>query len=314
MPVVLFQMDPLEKINKETDSTYLLALESLKRGYISMYCNPEDVLINHNKLIIYASKLELKNNMIKVSKIKKSTDISKFDVVLIRQDPPFNMKYITNTYFLGTSNHNNEIKPFFINNPNGIRNFSEKIYPLYFKEFIPDTTITCKESIISAFIKKYKKIVVKPLYEKGGEGIFMIDEKKKGNKKKIRKSTENFTKPLIFQKYLRGVKKGDKRILLINGKPVGCVNRVPIKGSFIANLHLGSKAEKTGLTTKEIQICRKLEPSLKENGFFFVGIDIIDQKLTEINVTSPTGIKQINELSGIKIEEKFWDEVLKTIS
>lgn len=314
MPVILFQMDPIEKINKETDSTYLLALESLKRGYTSMYCNPEDVSINHNKLMIDASKLELKNNMIKVNDIKKTTDISRFDVVLIRQDPPFNMRYITNTYFLGTSSLKKKIKPFFINDPNGIRNFSEKIYPLYFKEFIPNTTITCKKNIISTFIKRYKKIVVKPLYEKGGEGIFMIDEKQKGNEEKIKRSTENFTKPLIFQEYLKAVKKGDKRILLINGKPVGCVNRVPIKGSFIANLHLGSKAEKTNLTAKEIQICKKLEPSLKQNGFFFVGIDVIDQKLTEINVTSPTGIKQINQLSGLRIEEKFWDEVLKIIS
>ena len=315
MPIILFQMDPLEQVNKETDSTYLLALESLRRGYRSMYCNPKDVSIDQNKLVVEVSDLELKDSKIQIKySSKKIMSISDFDVVLIRQDPPFNMEYITNSYLLSISNHKEAKKPLFINNPEGIRNFSEKIYPLYFKKFIPDTTISSRENIIAGFIKKNKKVVVKPLYEKGGDGIFMLDEKNKNIKKIIKKSTQNYTKPLIFQKYLSAVKKGDKRILLINGRPVGCVNRVPLKGSFIANLHLGSKAKKTSLTNKEIQICKELEPSLIKNGFFFVGIDIIDQKLTEINVTSPTGIKHINELSGLKIEEEFWDEVIKTIS
>ena len=315
MPVILFQMDPLEKVNKETDSTYLLALESLKRGYKSMYCNPIDVSINQNKLMIEASELELKSSEIKIKyNTKKAMSISNFDVVLIRQDPPFNMEYITNGYFLDISNHKETKRPLFINDPRGIRNFSEKIYPLYFKKFIPNTTITCKENIISDFIKKNKKVVVKPLYEKGGDGIFMLDVKTKNLKSLIKKNTQNYTKPLIFQKYLSAVKNGDKRILLINGRPVGCVNRVPRKGSFIANLHLGSTAKKTNLTNKEIQICKELKPSLIKNGFFFVGIDVIDQKLTEINVTSPTGIKHINELSGLRIEAEFWDEVMKTIS
>ena len=305
----------LEQVNKETDSTYLLALESLKRGYKSMYCNPTEVSINQNELIVEVSDLELKNSKIQIKySSKKIMSVSDFDVVLIRQDPPFNMEYITNSYLLSISNHKEAKKPLFINNPEGIRNFSEKIYPLYFKKFIPDTTISSRENIIAGFIKKNKKVVVKPLYEKGGDGIFMLDEKNKNIKKIIKKSTQNYTKPLIFQKYLSAVKKGDKRILLINGRPVGCVNRVPLKGSFIANLHLGSKAKKTSLTNKEIQICKELEPSLIKNGFFFVGIDIIDQKLTEINVTSPTGIKHINELSGLKIEEEFWDEVIKKIS
>jgi len=315
MPVILFQMDPLKKINKETDSTYLLALESIKRGYNSMYCNPRDVSINHGKLIIEASDMKLKNSELKINKsTKRKMNISDFDVVLIRQDPPFNMEYITNTYFLNISSHSETNKPFFINEPRGIRNFSEKIYPLYFKRFIPDTTITCKENIITSFIKKNKKVVVKPLYEKGGDGIFMINERTKNLRTLIKRNTENFTKPLIFQKYLSAVKKGDKRILLINGRPVGCVNRVPLKGSFIANLHLGSTAKKANLTNKEIQICKELKPSLIKNGFFFVGIDIIDQKLTEINVTSPTGIKHINELSGLKIEKEFWDAVEQKIS
>lgn len=303
-------MDPLNKINKSTDSTYLLAVESIKIGFNAMYCNPNNVSIDSKDLVVEASQLRLKNNELEIKKnTKKKIAISKFDVVLIRQDPPFNMNYITNTYLLNTEK--NKRKPFYINDPQGIRNFSEKIFPLFFKDYIPDTSITASKEVINNFLVKHKKIVVKPLYEKGGNGVFVLEYKSKNKNTIISKQTKKFSSPIILQKYLPLIIKGDKRILLINGNPVGAVNRVPLKGSFIANLHLGSHAKKTHLTKREIKICSELKPFLKKNGLFFVGIDVIGGQLTEINVTSPTGIKQINELNQTKIETLFWKEVLK---
>ena len=305
-------MDPLNKISKSTDSTYLLAVESIKIGFDAMYCNPNDVSIDSKDLIVEASQLILKNNELKIIKsTKKKVALSKFDVVLIRQDPPFNMDYITNTYLFNIER--NKRKPFYINDPEGIRNFSEKIFPLFFKDYIPDTSITASKKVINNFLVKHKKIVVKPLYEKGGNGVFVLENKTRNKNNIISKQTNKFSSPIILQKYLPSIVKGDKRILLINGNPVGAVNRVPLKGSFIANLHLGSHARKTHLTKKEIKICNELKPFLKKNGLFFVGIDVIGGQLTEINVTSPTGIKQINELNKTKIESQFWKEVIKKL-
>ena len=305
-------MDPLNKLNKETDSSYLLAVEAIKRGYNVMHSTPGDLSIDQKKLSVTAGMLCLKKNILKKEKSYEDVQISKFDVVLIRQDPPFNMNYITNTYFFNILKTKNR-KPFFINSPEGIRNYSEKIYPLLFKNLIPNTTITCKKKVIYKFLEKYKKIVIKPLFEKGGKGVILIDLETKNIINVLSKKTKGFKQPLILQKFLEKVKEGDKRILLIDGEPAGCVNRVPKKGSFIANLHLGSFAKKTSLSKKEILICKRLKPSLKRNGLFFVGIDVIGEKLTEINVTSPTGIKQINDLSNKKIEKEFWDKVEEKI-
>ena len=309
---VIFQMDPLEKINKKTDSTYLLAKEALKRNFVVFHSSPENAMIIDNKLKIFCSPLNLNNeNQILIKKKNVRFEISNFDFFFIRQDPPFDMKYITNTYVLELDQKNKfKKKPLFINNPKGIRNFSEKIYPLYFNEIIPKTSITSDLSVIESFLKKHKKVVVKPLYDKGGNGIFLLDKSIGIKKKLLNKLTDNFKKPVILQEYLKKVKEGDKRVILLDGDPVGCINRVPNKGSFRANLHLGGVAKKTKLTYNEKKICEIIKPSLKKNGFFFTGIDIIDEKLTEINVTSPTGLTQINELYNTNIEEKFWDKLI----
>lgn len=309
---VIFQMDPIEKINKETDSTYLIAKEALKRNFRVYHCSPKKVMIKENEVIVVCSSLMLNNkNQITIEKKNIQSKISNFNFFFIRQDPPFNMDYITNTYLLELVQNNSTIKkPFFINSPHGIRNFSEKIYPLYFKKLIPETTITSDLIVIKSFLKKNKKVVVKPLYDKGGNGIFLLEKNISFKKNLIKKITNNFQRPIILQKYLRKVKKGDKRIVLLDGNPIGCINRVPNKGSFKANLHLGGVAQKTTLTNKEKDICKKLKPSLRKNGFFFTGIDIIDEKLTEINVTSPTGLTQINDIYRINIEKKFWDKLI----
>ena len=309
---VIFQMDPIEKINKQTDSTYLIMKEALKRNFRVYHCSPEKVMVKQNEVVAVCSSLVLNNKDQIIKKGKNiQSKISNFNFFFIRQDPPFNMGYITNTYLLELfQKHSIGKKPFFVNSPFGIRNFSEKIYPLYFKKIIPRTVITSDLNTIKSFLKKNKKVVVKPLYEKGGKGIFLLEKNIKLKEKLIEKITNNFQKPIILQEYLKKVKKGDKRIVLVDGNPVGCINRVPNKGSFKANLHLGGVARKTKLTNKEKDICKKLKPSLIKNGFFLTGIDIIDEKLTEINVTSPTGLMQINELYKINIEKKFWDRLI----
>ncbi|MBH43599.1 MAG: glutathione synthase [Rickettsiales bacterium] len=313
---VVFQMDEFEKINKKTDSTYLLAKESLIRKFSTFHLLPENVHIFENEIILDCSVLTLnKKNEVSFKERKITKKLSDFDFFFIRQDPPFNMNYITNTYLLELIKKRENIqKPFFVNSPTGIRNFTEKIFPLYFKEIIPKTFITKKEKLIKSIVNKYGKVVVKPLYDKGGTGVDVITSGDLSGTKTLKKVTNNFKEQIIIQKFLKKVQNGDKRVILFDGVPVGCINRVPQKGSFKANLHLGGTAEKTILTKKEKIICLKIKKYILKNEFFFVGLDIIDEKLTEINVTSPTGLVQINKLYNTKIEEKFWDLLIKKIN
>ena len=310
---VLIQMDPLDSLNKETDTTYKLATEALERGFTVMSSSPEDVFFESGQISVCANKLKLKKKDLEEKIDSKVYNLSFFDFILIRQDPPFDMSYITNTYLHSLTFKKSSKKPFFINNPMGLRNYSEKIYPLLFKNLIPNTIISCRKETMLSFLKKYKQIVIKPLFEKGGKGVLLIKSSDKNSIDLLKTVTKNYTQMIILQEYLKEIVNGDKRVILIDGEPMGVVNRVPLKGHFRANLHLGARPMKTILTEKEIDICNKLKPSLINNGFFFVGIDIIGEKLTEINVTSPTGISQINELYNTKIEKKFWDSALKKI-
>ena len=205
------------------------------------------------------------------------------------------MKYISNCYLLET-HKNFHKKPYFINDPRGIKDFTEKIAPLYFHQFMPETVITYRQDILKFMLEKHKNVVIKPLYLKGGEGIFKISESDKTKFKKFESLVRKYNSPLVVQAFLENVRFGDKRVILVDGKPVGVVNRIPKSGEFKANLHLGGDAKKTNLTSKEIKICKKLKPFLNKNSLFLVGIDLIDEKLTEINVTSPTGVMQINKL------------------
>ncbi len=310
---ILIQMDPFERLNQNTDTTFCLIIEALKRNYKVMCCEPKDIYFENKKINAYASNLSLTNkNQIIKEKKQEDLNLSSFDVVLLRKDPPFDMNYITNTY-LNTYQFQKRKKPFFINNPNSLRSYSEKIYPLYFHSFIPKTIISCNPKKIYSFISKQKKVVIKPLYLKGGEDIYMIEKNDQNSDNILKYITNNFTTPIVVQRFLEGVKNGDKRVILIDGEPAGSINRIPVKGDFRANLHLGGSGEKTELTQKEKEICKGIKDSLRKNGLFFVGIDIIDEKLTEINVTSPTGIVQINKINNTKIEKIFWDRALKKV-
>ena len=313
---VIFQMDEFEKINIATDSSYLLAKESLSRNFSTFHLLPGNVHIFENEIILNCSVLTLtEENGVFFNEKIITKKLSDFDFFFIRQDPPFDMGYVTNTYLLELIEKREKTqKPFFVNSPTGIRNFTEKIFPLYFKNIIPKTFITKNEKLIKTIINKYRKVVVKPLYDKGGSGVDVVSTNNSSGLKTLKSITKNFTERIIIQEFLKKVQTGDKRVILFDGVPVGCINRVPKKGSFKANLHLGGTAEITTLTRKEKKICQTIKKYLVKNKFFFVGIDIIDEKLTEINVTSPTGLVQINQLYNTKIEKLFWDLLIKKSS
>ena len=309
---ILVQMDPLECLNIKTDTTCCLIIEALNRGYNVMSCEPKDIYLNDFEVSANATTLDLDKNFIIKRGNKKNVPQSIFDFVLIRQDPPFDMNYVTNMY-LNNYNLGNKKKPFFINNPRGLLNLTEKVYPLFFKEYTPHTSISCNKSLINKFIKKYERVVIKPLFLKGGEDIFMITKNDPNTSAILEYMTKNFKTPIVIQEFIEEVRNGDKRVILIDGEAVGCINRIPLEGDFRANLHLGGYGEKTELTHKEKKICKNIKNSLKKNGFFFVGIDIINEKLTEINVTSPTGIVQINEINNTILEDIFWDKAIEKI-
>ena len=305
---VLFQMDSFENLDFDSDTTLNLIQEALK---ISV-----DVWIGYPKnLTYYDGKASIIGQKIISSDLNfgkpRTLKIDEFDFYFIRQDPPFDMSYLTNCYLLELHKSFNK-KPFFINDPGGIKNFTEKIFPLFFSELMPKSLVTENEMIFLKMLRKHKHLVIKTLYNKGGEGVVKVSEQ---NEKKAIKAFNNIKKrysvPVVVQEFLDDVVYGDKRVILIDGKAEGVINRIPKKGQFKANLHLGGEAKKTILTKKEKKICMAIRKTLKREKLFFVGIDIINEKLTEINVTSPTGIVQIQEHTGINIAKNLWTKLLK---
>ncbi len=311
---VLVQMDPLENINFNSDSTISIIEEGLKRGHNIFFCRPQDIFISSQRKKIRCKKFKFKNSGVSISNNLSEYEYSHFKVIFLRQDPPFDISYVTNLHLhMVQSELRNADNIFFINSPLGILKFSEKLYALDYPEITPKTDILNELEDIKKFIRKNKKIVIKPLYDKGGSGVTLIEKLDKNSIGRIAALTKNFTQKIVVQKFMSKVSKGDKRVLLIDGKPVGAINRVPSPGSFKANLHLGAQAKKTNLSKTELNICKQISPSLKKNGLFFVGIDIIDNKLTEINVTSPTGINQINRMDGVSIQKTLWKQIEKKI-
>jgi glutathione synthase len=233
-------------------------------------------------------------------------NLKSFEFVLIRQDPPFNMKYITATYLLERLPKSCIV----LNKPKSIRDCPEKLFVMDFFNLMPPTLISKQKSNIIKFVKKFKKVVIKPIYGNGGSNVFYLNEKDP-NLNIIIDSLILETEHVIVQKFIKNVKKGDKRILLINGLPVGAVNRVPVNNEIRANLHIGGRAKKTNLTKREKFICNQIKSKLREKGLFFTGIDVIDGYLTEINVTSPTCIREIDTLNKVNISYIYWEEALQ---
>ena len=306
--LALFQMDPLENLNFDSDTTINLIKEAIDRNIDVWIGHPKNLSFSNENASIVAKKVFNSNLNFGKSKILKLNEI---DFYFIRQDPPFDMSYLTNCYLLELHKRFNK-KPFFVNDPSGIKNFTEKIFPLYFYKLMPKSCVTEDEEIFLKMLHKYKRLVVKTLYNKGGEGVVKVsDENKKKAINEFLEIKKKYSVPVVVQEFLDGVIYGDKRVILIDGKPEGVINRIPKKGEFKANLHLGGQAKQTTLTKKEKKICMEIKKTLKKEKLFFVGIDLINEKLTEINVTSPTGIVQILNLSGIDLAKKLWQKLLK---
>jgi glutathione synthase len=308
---IAIQMDPLESINIKADSTYILALEAQKRGYRLFHYLPKNLIYENGRVSALGNIFKLfpnKKIFFKKDKIKKIF-LDDYDVVLVRQDPPFNMSYITATYLLEMVSD----KTLILNDPKSIRDNPEKLSMLNFKNIIPPTLISKNIEQCFNFQKKYKKTIIKPLYGNGGEGILKLEGTNILLKRKILKLISRYKQPIVIQKYLKEIKEGDRRIILIDGEYVGSVARIPKKGSVTANFHTGGTAKKVGLVRRDKKICSILKPFLKKNKLFFTGVDVIGNYLTEINVTSPTGIQEINKLNEVRLEEFFWDRVEKKL-
>ena len=308
---IAIQMDPLESINIKSDSTYILALEAQKRGYRLFHYLPENLIYENGRVSALGNVFKLFPNK-KIFFKKYQTQkifLDDYDVILVRQDPPFNMSYITATYLLEKVSN----KTLILNNPKSIRDNPEKLSMFNFKSVIPPTLISKNIEQCFNFQKKYKKTIIKPLYGNGGEGISKLEGINVVLKRKILKLINKYKQPIVMQKYLSEIKEGDRRIILMDGEYVGSVARIPKKGSVTANFHTGGTAKKVGLIRRDKKICNILKPFLKKNKLFFTGIDIIGNYLTEINVTSPTGIQEINRLNGARLEKFFWDRVEKKL-
>ena len=298
-------MDPIENIDINGDTTFRLALEAQVRKHEIWFYTPEKLYFENNSVFSTVNKIFLKDEPKNFYKLEKSEvlNLSTFDIILMRQDPPFDMSYITLTHLLEML----PSKTLVINNPFEVRNSPEKIFVLKFKDLIPPTLISRDIEIIRNFRKKHGEIIIKPIYGNGGSGIFRISSTDSNFNPLLEMFFSLNNEPVIAQKYIPEVVAGDKRIILINGEPVGAINRIPKRGEIRSNLHVGGKAKYVSLTNRDKYICSKIGPKLIEKKLFFVGIDIIGNYLTEINVTSPTGIREIENFSKINIAKLFWE-------
>ena len=305
--IVAIQGDKLKTINKDTDTSLLLALEAQRRGYKIYYYETENLNYINGKVQAYIKELKLFEKNKKFYKIinQKFFDLSKANYVLIRQNPPFNMDYITATFFLEQLPKNVKV----INNPVSVRNVSEKFYSVNFLKYMPPTIFTKNIEEIKKFVKKYKKIVIKPIHGYGGKNILFVN--KSINQIKVLNYIKKFGH-IMVQKFIPQVTKGDKRVFIINGLVKGAIQRVPRKGSFVSNLAQGGKAIETKLNYKELKISKIVAKHLKKSKIFFAGIDLVSNYLIgDINVTSPTGLKNFKDLSGINLAKDFWNNLEK---
>ncbi len=302
---IAIQMDDIKKIDYAFDSSFMIGLEGQNRDYDLFYYHPNDLFLDEGIVKVNGFFIELydqEGDYVKFLSDKTEVNLNDFKFIFLRQDPPFNMHYITSTYLLDCLSKNTIV----INNPTAVRNCAEKIIPFKFKEFMPPTLISQSIENIKNFLTNHNDIITKPLYGNGGEGIHRSN---KGYLEGIDLSGKYLEIPIMAQKYIPEISKGDRRIIFFDGEYVGSVARIPSEGSIKANFHAGGTAEKTGLVFRDKQIIDVLGRELKKLNLFFVGIDVIGDYLTEINVTSPTGIKQINKLNNVNLEKIFWDKL-----
>ena len=309
---VAFQMDPIEGVDIDADSSFALALEAMRRGHRLFHYLPTDLSYDRGRVIARTRPMTVRREPGNHATLGEADvlDVAALDVVLMRQDPPFDMAYIGATHLL------EQVHPgtLVVNDPVSVRNAPEKLFVTRFPDLMPPTLITYDAEQIKAFRKEYRDIIVKPLYGNGGAGVFHVKPDDDNLTSLLELFADALDEPLMVQQYLPAVRAGDKRIILIDGEPAGALNRVPAEGEARANLHVGGRAEKTGLNLREQEICEAIGPVLKEQGLIFVGIDVIGDWLTEINVTSPTGLQEIGRFDGVSLEARIWDVIEEKIS
>jgi len=304
MKILAIQGSDLKKVNIKTDTTILLATEAQKRGYKVYYFRPEDLSFLNGKVIAFCKHIKIQNNKKNFYSILKTINfnLEKSNVILIRNDPPFNSRYLYTTFLLNHISRKVKI----INHPFAVRNVSEKMFSINFMKYMPPTLISENQKEIKKFFKKQKTVVVKPIDGFSGNNVILL---KSFNASKIRKLLKK-NNHLFFQKFLPEVSRGDKRVFIIKGKIVGAISRVPKKGSILSNMSKGARAKLTKLTNKERKASRAIGKLLVKNKIYFAGIDFIQEKLIgDINVTSPTGLAAYRDLSGINLAKTFWNNI-----
>ncbi len=308
---VAVQMDHISKITIAGDTTFALMLEAERRGHTLVHYTPDRLALRDGRVTARVEPVkvrDLEGDHFSLG-AEELADLSGFDVVLLRQDPPFDMAYITTTHLL------ERIHPetFVVNDPAHVRNAPEKIFVTMFPELMPPTLITRDPDTIRDFRNEYGDIILKPLYGNGGAAVFRLREDDENLSALLELFLERFREAFVVQRYLPAVRQGDKRIILVDGKAVGAINRIPAMGDARSNMHVGGKAVAAEMTRRDNEICEAIGPELKARGLLLAGIDVIGDALTEINVTSPTGIREVKRFGGADIAALFWDAVEKKV-
>jgi glutathione synthase len=306
---VAVQMDPIARINIRGDSTFALLLEAEKRGHSLSYYTPDKLSLRGEELVAPVQSLKVRDEVGDHFTLgePKPTPLESFDVVLLRQDPPFDLAYITSTHFLERIHP----KTLVVNDPASVRNAPEKLFVMNFPQLMPPTLISRDMDEINAFRGQHGAVVMKPLHGHGGAAVFRVMPQDMNFGSLYDMFSVTFKEPWVIQRFLPEVKHGDKRIILVDGEFAGAVNRVPAADDLRSNMVRGGAAQATDLSAREREICATLGPALRERGLLFVGIDVIDGNLTEINVTSPTGIRAIARLGGPDVAGRIWDVIEK---
>ncbi|HRK19566.1 MAG TPA: glutathione synthase [Hyphomicrobiaceae bacterium] len=308
MPLkIACQMDPIDRIDIRGDSTFALLLEAQRRGHALFYYMPDMLSLDGGKLFARGATLAVADQVGAHYQVGDTLtiDLSSQDVVLLRQDPPFDMAYITSTHLLERIHPETLV----VNDPSHVRNAPEKIWVLDFLDLMPPTLVTRRLADAIEFRARYGDIILKPLYGNGGASVFRIRPDDTNLASLVELFQTVFREPFMVQQYRPEVRQGDKRIILVDGEVAGAINRIPAEGETRSNLHVGGTAAKTELTPRELEICARLSPELKRRGLIFTGIDVIGDFLTEINVTSPTGIRQVKAFGGNDIAAMIWNAI-----
>ena len=308
MPLnVAIQMDPIESVDINADSSFRILEEAQARGHSLFYYTPDKLIFDGGKVKATGWPLEVrreKGNHFTLGDLT-TVDLADIDVVWLRQDPPFDMSYITTTHLLDMVRDTTLV----VNDPFWVRNYPEKLLVLQFPDLTPPTMIARDLAALREFKNRHGDIILKPLYGNGGAGVFRLEH----GDRNLNSLHELFSginrEPLIAQKFLPDVSGGDKRVILVDGEPVGAINRVPAEGETRSNMHVGGRAEKVSLTERDLEICAAIGPLLREKGQIFVGIDVIGRYLTEINVTSPTGLQELERFDGVNVTAKIWEAI-----